>query len=121
MHDFIEILTQKLDQALEETVKQIDQQEEKIDLTISDLSLKKKSLNEEKQQTLKRQNDHSLAIASQTKIQSRYSQVLSQMVDDLKEKDNQSPAKQKSSDIDIKTSVSSFGKYPIVHGDIYQT
>ena len=42
MHDFIEILTQKLDQALEETVKQIDQHEEKIDLTISDLSLKKK-------------------------------------------------------------------------------
>ena len=121
MHDFIEILTKKLDQALEETVKQIDQQEEKIDLTISDLSLKKKSLNEEKQQTLKKQNDHSLAIASQTKTQSRYSQVLSQMVDDLKEKDNQSPPKQEPSNIDIQTSTSSFSNYPIVHGDIYQT
>ena len=82
MHDFIEILTKKLDQALEETVKQIDQQEEKIDLTISDLSLKKKSLNEENQQTLKKQNEQYLANASQTKNKSRYRQNLSQMDDD---------------------------------------
>jgi len=119
MHDFIEILTQKLDQALEETVNQIDQQEEKINSTLSDLSLKKESLNQKKQQTLQMQNDHSQALASQTRVQSRYSDILSQMVDNLKDKDQAPLTTAKTTTIN--TSVSPFSTYPIVCGDVYQT
>ena len=86
MKDFIEILTQKLDRALDETVLEIDRQEKKIDSTISDLSLQKETLSQKKQQTIEEQHHH-----SDDQTQTQYNQILNRLVDNLKKKEKPVP------------------------------
>ena len=115
MKDFIEILTQKLDRALDETVLEIDRQEKKIDSTISDLSSQKETLSQKKQQTIEEQHYHSHDQTQQT----QYNQILNRLVDNLKKKEK--PASPTRSTTQTVQPKSPFSAFPIIYGDIYLT
>lgn len=115
MKDFIEILTQKLDRALDETVLEIDRQEKKIDSTISDLSSQKETLSQKKQQTIEEQHYHSHDQTQQT----QYNQILNRLVDNLKKKEK--PASPTRSTTQTVQPQSPFSAFPIIYGDIYLT